>query len=107
MPGCLRLCERVCYLQQCAVLTGRVLVGAALMPARFMGSRVPLPEPQWKQQDGIEGTVATGLDMATGLERAEMLAAMEGRNIFDDAVSATLHSSSNTTAAATAVIEEA
>jgi len=58
---------------------------AALMPARFMGARVPLPEPTWKQQDGIENTVSTNLDAATGLERAEMLAAMEGRNIFDDA----------------------
>jgi len=58
------------------------------MPARFMGARVPLPEPTWKQQDGIENTVSTNLDAATGLERAEMLAAMEGRNIFDDAVSA-------------------
>jgi hypothetical protein len=61
---------------------------AAVMPARFMGARVPLPEPKWKQQPGLEGTVATNLDQATGLERAEMLAAMEGRNLFDDAVSA-------------------
>jgi hypothetical protein len=61
---------------------------AAVMPARFMGARVPLPEPKWKQQTGLEGTVATNLDQATGLERAEMLAAMEGRNLFDDAVSA-------------------
>ena len=61
---------------------------AAVMPARFMGARVPLPEPKWKQQAGLEGTVATNLDQATGLERAEMLAAMEGRNLFDDAVSA-------------------
>lgn len=72
-----------------------MLVGAALMPHRFMSARVPLPEPKWKQQDGIEGTVATGLDMATGLERAEMLAAMEGKNIFDEAVSATFHSSNS------------
>ena len=60
---------------------------AAVMPARFMGARVPLPEPKWKQQTGLEGTVATNLDQATGLERAEMLAALEGRNLFDDAVS--------------------
>ena len=57
-----------------------------MMPSRFMGARVPLPEPKWKQQDNIEGTIATNLDSATGLERAEMLAEMEGRNIFDDAV---------------------
>lgn len=59
---------------------------AAMMPARFMGARVPLPDPKWKQQDNIEGTIATNMDSATGLERAEMLAEMEGRNIFDDAV---------------------
>ena len=59
---------------------------AAMMPSRFMGARVPLPEPKWKQQDNIEGTIATNMDSATGLERAEMLAEMEGRNIFDDAV---------------------
>jgi len=55
------------------------------MPARFFSARVPLPEPKWKQQDGIEEKVATSLDMATGLERAEMLAALEGKNIFDEA----------------------
>jgi hypothetical protein len=57
------------------------------MQARFFSARVPIPDPTWKQQDNIEGTIATGLDAATGLERAEMLAAMEGRNIFDEAVS--------------------
>jgi len=64
------------------------MVGAALMPVRFFSARVPLPEPKWKQQDGIEGKIATSLDMATGLERAEMLAALEGKNIFDEAVGA-------------------
>lgn len=49
-----------------------------------MGSRVPLPEPTWKQADNIEDTVATNMDHATGLERSEMLAHMEGRNIFDE-----------------------
>jgi len=56
-----------------------------MMPSRFLSARVPLPEPKWKQQDDIEGTIATNMDSATGLERAEMLADMEGRNLFDDA----------------------
>jgi hypothetical protein len=64
------------------------LCRAALVQARFLSARVPIPDPNWKQQDGIEDTIATGLDAATGLERAEMLAAMEGKNIFDEAVSA-------------------
>ena len=66
-----------------------ISVRSAAMPHRFFSARVPIPDPTtWKakQQDGIENTIATSLDSATGLERAELLAAMEGRNIFDDAV---------------------
>lgn len=49
-----------------------------------MSSRVPLPEPMWKQAENIEDTVATNMDHATSLERAEMLANLEGRNVFDE-----------------------
>jgi len=54
------------------------------MAPRFMSARVPIPKPEWKQQEDIENKMASSMDMATGLERAEMLANLEGRNIFDE-----------------------
>jgi hypothetical protein len=50
---------------------------------RFMSARVPLPEPAWKQQENIEDTIATNMDSATGLERAEILANLDGQDLFD------------------------
>mmetsp|Transcript_7376 Transcript_7376/g.14649 ORF Transcript_7376/g.14649 Transcript_7376/m.14649 type:complete len:156 (-) Transcript_7376:276-743(-) len=57
---------------------------AAFMP-RFMSARVPIPEPKWEQDKDIHSgeIVPSDMDQATGLERAELLAEAEGRNLFD------------------------
>lgn len=52
-----------------------------------MSARVPNPEPKWDQSAEIDSIIPTDLDQVTGLERAELLAEMEGRDIFDKAVS--------------------
>lgn len=86
-PVCPREMESQCsHMFQCFPFTFATFASFCPRSAavRFMGSRVPLPAPTWKQAERIEDTVATNMDQATGLERAEMLANMEGRNIFDD-----------------------
>lgn len=50
-----------------------------------MSARVPNPEPKWDQSAEIDSIIPTDLDQVTGLERAELLAEMEGRDIFDKA----------------------
>jgi hypothetical protein len=59
----------------------------SVVGARLFSGRAPLPEPKWKQQDNIDSKIPTDLDQATGLERAELLAEMEGKNLFDEHVS--------------------
>lgn len=49
-----------------------------------MSGRVPLPTPAWKQADNLDTIVPSDMDQATGLERAEMLAGLEGRKIFEE-----------------------
>lgn len=61
-----------------------VRYAAGSMP-RFMSARVPLPEPKWEQSKDIDEVIPADIDQITGLERAEMLAEMEGREIFDKA----------------------
>ncbi len=51
-----------------------------------MSARAPLPEPKWKQQDDLDNKIPTDLDQATGLERAEMLAELEGKSLFEEQV---------------------
>jgi hypothetical protein len=51
-----------------------------------MSDKQPLPEPTWKQDPNIDNIIPSNFDQATGLERAEMLAEMEGRSIFEEAV---------------------
>ncbi|KAJ1489363.1 cytochrome c oxidase subunit VB-domain-containing protein [Baffinella frigidus] len=58
---------------------------AAVFPQRFMSDRVPIPEAKWKQNPDLDNVVPSNFDQATGLERAEMLAEMEGRSIFEEA----------------------
>lgn len=60
---------------------------SAVFPQRFMSGRVPIPDPAWKQNPDLDNVVPSNLDQATGLERAEILAEMEGRSIFEEAVS--------------------
>lgn len=48
-----------------------------------MSARAPIPEPKWKQDKNIDDIIPSELDQATGLERAEMLAEMEGKQLFD------------------------
>jgi len=60
---------------------------SAVFPQRFMSGRVPIPDPTWKQNPDLDNVVPSNLDQATGLERAEILAEMEGRSIFEEAVS--------------------
>eukprot|EP00281_Chroomonas_sp_CCMP1168_P021120 CAMPEP_0206234842 /NCGR_PEP_ID=MMETSP0047_2-20121206/12812_1 /ASSEMBLY_ACC=CAM_ASM_000192 /TAXON_ID=195065 /ORGANISM="Chroomonas mesostigmatica_cf, Strain CCMP1168" /LENGTH=153 /DNA_ID=CAMNT_0053658967 /DNA_START=45 /DNA_END=506 /DNA_ORIENTATION=- len=52
--------------------------------ARFMSGKAPLPEPKWKQAADLDDIIPGNIDQATGLERAEMLAEMEGKQIFED-----------------------
>jgi len=49
-----------------------------------MSARAPIPEPKWKQQDDLDNKIPTDLDQATGLERAELLAELEGKSLFEE-----------------------
>ena len=56
------------------------------MGPRLLSARAPIPEPKWKQQDNLDNKIPTDLDQATGLERAELLAELEGKNLFEEQV---------------------
>ena len=62
------------------------MFGVSVLAPRFLSGRVPLPEPKWKQQDNIDNKIPTDLDQATGLERAELLAELAGKNLFEEQV---------------------
>ncbi len=52
----------------------------------LLSARAPIPEPKWKQQDNLDNKIPTDMDQATGLERAEMLADLEGKSLFEEQV---------------------
>ncbi|EKX54599.1 hypothetical protein GUITHDRAFT_160714 [Guillardia theta CCMP2712] len=77
-----RALSRTLTLTARSILRPSVSAGASAV--RTFSGRAPLPEPTWKQQDNLDNVVPTNLDQATGLERAEMLAEMNGEKIFDE-----------------------
>ena len=74
------------YARRGPYLRHAFLLPTAVFPKRFMSDKQPLPEPTWKQDPDLDNIVPSNFDQATGLERAEMLAEMEGRSIFEEAV---------------------
>eukprot|EP00283_Hemiselmis_rufescens_P018068 CAMPEP_0173439742 /NCGR_PEP_ID=MMETSP1357-20121228/21488_1 /TAXON_ID=77926 /ORGANISM="Hemiselmis rufescens, Strain PCC563" /LENGTH=157 /DNA_ID=CAMNT_0014405139 /DNA_START=10 /DNA_END=483 /DNA_ORIENTATION=+ len=62
---------------------------AALRPVaaaapRFMSGRTPNPDPVWKQASNLDNIIPSDMDQATGIERAEILAEMEGKPLFEE-----------------------
>jgi hypothetical protein len=60
------------------------LCAQAAAAVRRMSDKPPLPSPNWKQNPDLEKIIPSNMDQATGLERAEVLAEMAGKKVFDD-----------------------
>lgn len=56
----------------------------AVTGSRVMSGRVPLPTPAWKQSADLDNIIPSDMDQATGLERAEMLASLAGKKLFEE-----------------------